>query len=110
MTKSLPVNLSRVDYRDGMKINESDFDDDQSRNIGIDAANINNFFGSGVLDENPLPPTIFDTANMNTEQESFFQQHTFDGRNIYTGTNISAVSDEIVIGILVLPSELSKKV
>ena len=95
MTKLLPVNLPSVNFYNGMKINESDLEAEQSRNVGIDAANINNFFGSGVLDENPLPPTIFDTANMNTEQESFFQQHTFDGRNIYTGTNISAVSDEI---------------
>lgn len=91
VTKRLPVNVNRVNFYDGQQITEDEMDDEQNRNIDIDAANIANFLGSGIVQYAPLPNTIFDSYNLNTQQQTLFDGYSFDGSNIYTGTP----SDEI---------------
>ena len=91
----LPVNLKDVIWRDGQDATEEDFTDEQTRNVGIDAATVNNFFGSGIINEFSYPPIIFDSSNLNTAQQNLLDSYAFDGSNIYIGTNLPVVSDVI---------------
>ena len=92
-TKRLEVNQKAVNWFDGQQVSESELDDEQLRNENIDAANIANFFGSGVLESSPTPNIIFDTSDLNTTQQSLLDAYAFDGQNVYVGTPIVAVTD-----------------
>ncbi|MFA5048808.1 MAG: hypothetical protein WC516_07315 [Patescibacteria group bacterium] len=94
-SRLLPVNLKNCNFFDGEQITETDLTDEQTRNVGIDAANENNFFGSGVLDEFPYPPVIFDTNSLNSLQQSLLDSYSFDGQNVYVGSDLVEVSDTI---------------
>jgi len=94
VTKRLPVNVDRVNWYDGQQVTEEEMEDEQNRNIDIDAANIANFHGSGVVQSAALPQTILDTADLNPQQQTLLDGYSFDGSNVYTGTPLSTVSDE----------------
>lgn len=94
-SRLLPVNIKNCNFFDGQQVTETDLTDEQNRNVGIDAANENNFFGSGVLDEFPYPPVIFDTNNLNSTQQSYLDSYSFDGQNVYVGSDLVSVSDTI---------------
>ncbi len=91
VTRLSPVNISRVNFYDGQQVNEEDMTDEQTRNVGIDAATENNFFGSGVIEEFPTPPVIFDSSDLNSQQQSLIDAYSFDGSNV--AEDSPAVSD-----------------
>ena len=95
VTKRLPVNINRVNFYDGQRITEDEVEDEQNRNVGIDAANVANFLGSGIVKDAPIPEVIFDTNDLNTQQQTLFDGYSFDGSNVYIGTPLVSVSDEI---------------
>lgn len=94
-SRLLPVNLKKNNWFDGQQVTETDLTDEQTRNVGIDAALENNFFSNGVLSEFPIAPVIFDTDNLNPEQQSLLDSYSFDGQNVYTGSFLYEVSDAI---------------
>jgi len=94
-SRLLPVNLKKNNWYDGQQVTYEDLVDEQDRNVGIDAANENNFFASGVLDEYPSPPVIFDTDNLNSAQQATLDSYGFDGQNLYIGTDLPTVSDAV---------------
>lgn len=94
-TLRLPVNLKYNNFYDGQQIEEDELTDEQDRNIGIDAANVANFMGSGIVKADPISLVIFDTNNLNAQQLTFLDGYTFDGQNVYVGTPLISVSDEV---------------
>lgn len=87
------VGIKATNWTDGMRVDKDDMVDEQSRNQNIDAANINNFFSSGVLSLNETNNVILDTDNLNSTQQSLLTSNLFDGQNVYDRTN--TVSDTI---------------
>jgi len=98
-TTRLPVNLTRVNYYDGMQLTRNDMRDEQSRNVGIDAATVANFFGSGVVGDAASPPIIFDSSSLNSQQQALLDAYSFDGQNVYIGSGLQQVSD-VVDGVM----------
>jgi len=95
VTKRLPVNISMVNWYDGQQVTEEEMQDEQNRNVSIDAATVANFFGSGVVKNSPLPEVILNTSELNPQQQTLLDGYSFDGSNLYTGTPLAVVSDEI---------------
>lgn len=94
MTSRLsPVNLQKNNWYDGQQVTYEDLVDEQNRNVGIDAANENNFFASGILDEYPSSPIILNTNNLNAEQQALLDAYGFDGQNVYIGSGLATLSD-----------------
>jgi len=82
MTFRLPVNISKPVWRDGQQVVEADMDDEQNHNAQADAAFANNFFGSGLLLENPNINVLFDSDNLTSAQQQYIVTNDFDGRGI----------------------------
>ena len=91
-TKRLPVNVKQVNYYDGQNITELELETDQNRHVDIDAANVANFFGSGVMPDELVSNIIFDSDDLNTSQQVLFDSYDFDGQNVYIGS-VPDVSD-----------------
>lgn len=94
-SRLLPVNLKKCNYQDGQQLTETDFTDEQSYNDGINESLENNFFGSGIIEEFPNIRTIFDTDDLNSTQQALLDSYAFDGQNVYIGSDLVDVSDEI---------------
>lgn len=92
--KLVSVDIKKVNWFDGQQVDKEDFDDEQARNVGIDAALENNFFGSGVLPEFKTRKVIFDSDDLNSSQQTLLDGYKFDGQNVYIGTPLVEVSDE----------------
>jgi len=93
-TKRLDVGVKKVNWHDGQQVTESDMDDEQTRNVDIDAATVNNFMGSGVLNHTLSDTVLINTNSLNTQQQAIFDAYAFDGQDLYVGTPLSSVSDE----------------
>lgn len=93
--KLISVDVKRVNWYDSQQVDKDDFTDEQNRNIDTDAALENNFFGSGVLPEFKIQPTIFDSSDLNSSQQTLLDGYSFDGQNVYVGTSLTTVSDAI---------------
>jgi len=94
-TTRLPVGLKRVSYFDGMQLTRDDLRDEQSRHVGIDAATVANFFGSGVVEAAATPLVILDTDNLNSQQQAMMDAYSFDGQNVYIGSGLQQTSDAV---------------
>jgi len=109
-TTRLPVDLARVNYFDGMALTRDDMRDEQSRNDGIDAATVANFFGSGIVGDYAVSPILFDTENLNAQQQTLLGGYNFDGQNVYIGTGLLQVSDSVngvLLSISISDTELT---
>jgi hypothetical protein len=95
VTNRLSVNQKFVNWYDGQQVTNVELTDEQNRNINIDAANVANFMGSGVLETNIIPNVIVDTRHLNTTQQALLSSNAFDGQNVYVGT-VNDVSDTIL--------------
>lgn len=93
VTKRLSVDVKEVNWFDGLKVDRDDMVDEQSRHKDIDAANVHNFFSSGVVVNSASPSVILDTDNLSSTQQSLFDSNVFDGQNVYD--NSDSVSDVI---------------
>jgi hypothetical protein len=94
-TTRLPVGLKRVSFFDGQQLTRDDMRDEQNRNVGIDAATVANFMGSGVLGDAAEPTVILDTADLNPQQQALLDAYGFDGQNVYIGSPLNQVSDPV---------------
>lgn len=93
-TQKLPVNVAHVNWWDGQQVTRTEMNDEQNRNLAIDAANIANFFGSGVVEWSAMPNVIFDSDDLNTAQQTLLDGYSFDGQNVYVGSPLTKVSDQ----------------
>jgi len=94
-TTRLPVDLKRVAYYDGQQLTRDDLRDEQNRHVGIDAATVANFLGSGVVSDSAIPQVLLDTAELNPQQQALLDAYSFDGQNVYIGTGLKQVSDPV---------------
>lgn len=93
VTERLPVGIKYPNWFDGMQVDRDDMIDEQTRNRNTDAANVHNFFSSGVVVNATSPNVILDTNSLSVAQQAMFDSDTFDGQSIYD--NSDTVSDTI---------------
>jgi hypothetical protein len=75
---SSPQNI----FFDSQEVDKEDLDTEQSHNNNNSSAIVQNFFGSGILLESPLPNVIFDSDNLNSVQAALLAAGNFDGTGI----------------------------
>lgn len=66
-----------------MQVDRDDMVDEQARHKDIDAANVHNFFSSGIIVNTTTPNVILDTNNLNSTQQAILDSGAFDGQNVY---------------------------
>lgn len=69
-------------WHDAQRVDQTDLEVEQNRNVATDAAIVHNHFGSGVLLENPLQPVIFDSDNLPADQAAIEAAGNFDGQGL----------------------------
>lgn len=79
MTNRKPVSVPSNNWIDAQRVDVDDMNTEQSRNVQIDAAIINNHFGSGVLPDSIEQKVLFDTDNLSQEQAALIVSGDFDG-------------------------------
>lgn len=94
MTKRVDVSAIHNLWHDAQRVDQTDMDVEQNRNVQIDSAIVNNHFGSGVLLSTPQPITLFDSDNLNSTQAALVASHNFDG----TGINLDSQPSDINLG------------
>ena len=82
MTNQLPVSKIQNSWHDAQRVDKQDMDTEQTRNVQIDAATINNHFGSGVLPAAPTQPILFDSDNLSSIQAALLAAGDFDGTGL----------------------------
>ena len=82
MTKRLPVSQIQNKWVDAQRVDLSDMNTEQQHKNGNDAAMVQNFFGSGVLLESPVPIVIFDTDNLSGIQAQLQAANNLDGTGL----------------------------
>ena len=75
---SVPYNL----WNDAQRVDKDDMDTEQDRNVQIDAAIVNNHFGSGVVPDSIEQKVLFDSDNLTQEQSALVVSNDFDGTGI----------------------------
>lgn len=79
MTKRLDVSVLQNKFFDAQRVNLDDLNTEQDHNSQIDAAIVNNHFGSGVLPTSPQQVILFDSDNLNADQAAILAAGNFDG-------------------------------
>ena len=110
VTKRLPVGIPRVNWFDGMQVDRDDMVDEQTRNRDIDAANVHNFFSSGVIVKTTIPTVILDTDDLSAAQQALFDADVFDGQSIYDNNdNVSDVIKGVLLSVTLSDTALDGK-
>lgn len=73
------VSVLEVNWTDSQRVDQGDLKVEQSRNNQVDAATIQNHFGSGVLLSSLIPKVLFDTDELDATQQAYLSAGTFDG-------------------------------
>ena len=94
MTKRLPVSNVQNVWADAQRVDKADLDIEQSFVNNTTAAIVNNFFGSGVLLNTPLPNIIFDSNIPDATAAALIAAGNFDG----TGISATAQPSDVVLG------------
>lgn len=95
MTTRLPVGIKRVNFFDGMQVTKDTVVDEQNRHVGIDAAAVANFLGSGVIEHAGTPNVILDTDSLNAQQQGLLDGYSFDGQDVYIGSPLATLTDTV---------------
>jgi hypothetical protein len=82
MTYRLPVSNIQNKWNDAQRVNQEDLNVEQSFVNNTTAAIVNNFMGSGVLLESPVPKIIFDSDNLDITNKLIEEAGDFDGHGI----------------------------
>ena len=82
MTTRIPVSSIQNSWNDAQRVDKGDMDTEQTYNSETNAAIVNNFKGSGVLPENPIRLTLFDSDDLTSDQASLVASNDFDGQGI----------------------------
>src|SRR5271157_1053643 len=89
MTTRIPISTVQNNFIDAQQVTVEDLDVEQNFNNQQNAAIVNNFFGSGILLETPLPNVLFDTDILNSTQAALVAANNFDGTGITPTTQPS---------------------
>ena len=94
MTIRNQVSVIENKWSDAQRVDKNDLDTEQTHNNQIDAAIIQNHFGSGVLLESPEQRMLFDSTKLTAEQAALLAANNFDG----TGLDFHAQPSDINLG------------
>ena len=76
-------------WHDAQRVDQTDMEVEQNRNVATDAAIVQYHFGSGVLLENPEQVVIFDSDNLPSDQAAIEAAGNFDGQGLDAHTQPS---------------------
>ncbi len=107
MTHRISSEVSHVIWRDVHNVEEQDLTDEQSANLQLHSAIVNNFFGSGLLLSAPSRTTIFDSDNLTSQQQIYVSTNDFDGRGILPHGQVSDSSLGNQIEVTLTDSEVT---
>lgn len=107
MTTRNSVSIIQNRWYDGQRVDQQDLVTDQTRNVGTDAAIINNHFGSGVLPNASLPVTVFDTDNLLPDQVALIASGDFDGTGLEPIGQPSDTSNGNQLSVELMDSDLN---
>jgi len=79
MTNKRDVSLPHNLWNDAQRVDKTDFNLEQDRNIATDASIVQNHFGSGVLLKGPTQNVVFDSDSLTSSQASILAANNFDG-------------------------------
>lgn len=82
MTKRLPVSTIKNKWTDAQRVDLSDMNAEQAHKQNNDSAIVQNFFGSGIILENPEPVVLFDTDNLSSIQAQLQAANNLDGTGL----------------------------
>jgi len=82
MTNRNPVSVPYNLWNDAQRVDRDDMITEQDRNVQIDAAIVNNHFGSGVIPDSIEQKILFDSDNLTQEQSALVVSNDFDGSGI----------------------------
>jgi len=82
MTKRLPVSVIHNNWTDAQRVDRTDMDAEQERNVQKDASIVNNHFGSGILPASITQNVIFDSDELTSIQASLIASGDFDGTGV----------------------------
>lgn len=94
MTVRKEVSVIQNKWQDAQRVDQNDLDTEQNRNNEIDAAMIQNHFGSGVLISAPQPRILFDSDLLDSTQAGLLAAGNFDG----TGLSVASQPSDINLG------------
>lgn len=94
MTVRKDVAVIENKYFDAQRVDQTDMETEQTRNNQIDAAIVQNHFGSGVLLSAPQQTVLFDSDLPDATQAALLAAHNFDG----TGLSPAAQPSDINLG------------
>lgn len=94
MTLRKDVSVIENKWQDAQRVDQNDMDTEQTRNNEIDAAIVQNHFGSGVLLSSPQQNVLFDSDTLTSVQASLLAAGNFDG----TGLSPHAQPGDINLG------------
>ena len=94
MTFRKDVSVVENKWQDAQRVDQNDMDTEQNRNNEIDAATIQNHFGSGVLISAPQQRVLFDSNILDSTQAGLLAAGNFDG----TGLSVSLQPSDINLG------------
>lgn len=82
MTNRKSISVPYNQWNDAQRVDKDDMTTEQDRNVQIDAAIINNHFGSGVLPDSVEQKVLFDSDDLTVEQAALVVSNDFDGTGI----------------------------
>lgn len=94
MTTRKDLSVLENVWNDAQRVSQEDMQTEQNRNNQIDAAMINNHFGSGILLSAPQQATLWDTNSLGAISAALVASGDFDG----TGLSITTQPSDINLG------------
>jgi len=92
MTIRKDVSVIHNRWHDAQRVDKTDFDVEQNRHLEIDAATIQNHFGSGILLSSADQSVLFDSDSLTEEQAAIEAAGNFDGIGLDAHTQPSDVN------------------
>lgn len=94
MTQRKDVALNQNRWHDSQRVNQNDLETEQTHNNEINAAIIQNQFGSGVLISAPEQTILFDSDELDATQAALLAAGNLDG----TGLDAHAQPSDVTLG------------
>jgi len=94
MVTRSPVSTIFNKWNDAARVDVTDMNVEQNRNVQADASIISNHFGSGVLPETIEQPVLFDTFVLSAAQAALVGSNDFDG----TGLDATVQPSDTTLG------------
>lgn len=86
------VSVIENKWQDAQRVDQDDMEVEQNRNNEIDAAIIQNHFGSGILISSPQQNVLFDSDILDATQAGLLAANKFDGTGLSPATQPSDIN------------------